>query len=621
VGMMVAFIIGRMDLTIRGLFLAIPGLFGSYLLLSQKRERVAIAEPLTIINSNEKFFLVGYICFFILSIIILYVAQFRTLYYFICMSILFCFVGAQIISKCRNCVVILSQIILITMNLIYGVTLNYPLFFGSTDTLSHLFYIDVTFLSGHIIPLDLSYTYSTFPLYHILLTQSAFLLGLNIQFTFFVITCIPYAILILFIFMLFKIITKNEQISLLTCLLFSFAPIAISYGPYVVTRVFAFIGFIILLYLLYIRSYVKSKLEHTVLIFLVMLFVILVHQVSILQIIPLFICLLMFEWLINGDKIIGKKFVLLISIIAAGYWIYTSQMLTESIVSSLKVLMSARDMTTMMNPSIRLQNASIFLWTNIETSIIVFLIVLGIGYILWRYKSQYLSVYGLFALATIIFYIPNPLQLFWVNMVIFRADRVSLLVAPFFAFVMSWGIYALLKHLSSDKISSKIICISIFFLIVFSLSLLSLAVSNGSDAKDINFDEHSEYFNQQELKSFEFIIKAVPYGSTISSDYYVNCYFNLAEFSESKSLGLPYYTTQILSLNPQDYSQKTFLVFRKTEFMERGLFVESKLTGNLDSLNPTGNNINNSRFEDYLANKIFDNKDEEVMVLSNNVGG
>ena len=55
--------------------------------------------------------------------------------------------------------------------------------------------------------------------------------------------------------------------------------------------------------------------------------------------------------------------------------------------------------------------------------------------------------------------------------------------------------------------------------------------------------------------------------------------------------------------------------------MERGLFVESKLTGNLDSLNPTGNNINNSRFEDYLANKIFDNKDEEVMVLSNNVGG
>ena len=146
---------------------------------------------------------------------------------------------------------ILAEMFLASLNSIYSLTLKYPLYFGATDTMPHLYISDITLLSGKIIPKDVDISYAVYPLYHIFVSICTMISGLPLQSAYFLFIPIPFLILIFFLYQISLYLTENIQISLIACLLYSVSSTIVFYGSYVVTRVFAYIGFVIILFLFF----------------------------------------------------------------------------------------------------------------------------------------------------------------------------------------------------------------------------------------------------------------------------------------------------------------------------------------------------------------------------------
>ena len=219
-------------------------------------------------------------------------------------------------------------------NLIFGLQLKYPFFFGFTDIIPHLYLAKITELSGHIIPVDLDYSYAWFPLYHIFIAEGTNLFGMDKKTTFIILTSLSFILLVWVIYLLFNHLLKNPQTSLLICLIFSTTPIAITYSTYVVTRTMAFIGFIIFLFLAHKQIQTSKWRSFSILTILFSLYLIVVHQVSIIQIICLLIIFVLLEIFINDFFVIKTKIIAFMIVTASTYWIFTSFFFTSVIVQT-----------------------------------------------------------------------------------------------------------------------------------------------------------------------------------------------------------------------------------------------------------------------------------------------
>ena len=291
-GIAVTLIIGRPDFTIRGFIYFIPGILVTILLIKLYRNGGKYPDTLTLIQGNKKFFHISFVLLFALSLLALYFSSYRPWYYFLFITGLFCVIFLQIFHDSLNPPVILFEISCVLGNLIFGLQLKYPLYFGFTDIIPHLYLSKITLLLGHIVPEDLSYGYAWFPLYHIFIAAGTNLLGIDVKFAFIILTSLSFIVIIWVIFLLFNQIIKNNQTSLLICLFFSTTPIVITYSTYVVTRVMAFFGFIFFLFLAHKQIQTSKWRSFSVLTILFSLYLILVHQVSILRDISfiIFIC-------------------------------------------------------------------------------------------------------------------------------------------------------------------------------------------------------------------------------------------------------------------------------------------------------------------------------------------
>ena len=170
-------IIQRPDFAVRSIIYIIPGILVAIFLYNMYKKDKKLPETLILVRTNEKILQVLFTLFFILSVISLYLSPTRPGYYFLLIPVLFCIIFLQIFSETLNPKIILFEISCVLGNIIFGLTLKYPLFFGFTDIIPHLYLIKITMLSGHIIPPDLDVSYTYFPLYHIFLAAGLDILG------------------------------------------------------------------------------------------------------------------------------------------------------------------------------------------------------------------------------------------------------------------------------------------------------------------------------------------------------------------------------------------------------------------------------------------------------------
>ena len=557
-------VLERWDYSVRGLIVAVPAIIASIVLLYMFRHPIADDERTSIVFFNVRvspYFL--FIFLYLISIIVLLVDINRIAYLFV-VAALYLTIFVQIFSQKISTNAIILEIISVMANVIYGTTLVYPLFFRTTDILIHNTLSTVTFLSGHTIPVDLDASYAPFPLFHIYNAVSSSILGLPAQDTHFIVMCLAYVIVALFLYKIFKVISDNEQVSLLACLCFSVIPTVLTRGIEMVTSVTAFVGFVILLYSIFMARE-RGSIAYSALIIISAIFIILVHQVSIAQIVLLIALLMACEFILGEQRYFSTYQVLFIIVTFSAYWFFTSQQFLEWLVGprlGLDYFDFGEKHQILIDPSLdQMQAAVMFLQNQINMGIFLFFALVGIAYILYRQKPQYLPVVAMFSLFVLVFYIPNPLFTSQTIAGAYRIDRFWILIAPFMAFVMASGIFWLSKwtqkYTTRWKIFNALIILSFVFFVVLSLQ---------SSILDITSQEGRLYFTDGELSGYNYVTQKTPYGSKLYSDDHTARFFHLDYFSLTEKLGLPYYKSNILGdikWSPQD---DEYIIFRDSKF-------------------------------------------------------
>lgn len=564
-----AFASGMFNYAVTGFVMAVPAIISCYYIINVKKEEVDFKKSISFfVLENKTFSYYLFIYIYYISIIFLLFHGSRPWYYFLFMSIAYLVVFLQIFSRNPDYRIVLIEIFFLMLNLSYSVTFTYALYFGTTDLLPHIFISQVTYLSGHIIPSSLS-RYAYFPIYHILIAEASYLLNLNIKTSLFLITAPIYGLTVFFIYYILLKVINNRQIVLLPCALYSLIPVVIYYGVNVITRTMAFFWFILILYLAYSDSWEKNKIMFRLLSLFLSLVLILTHHVSMFHIILVITILFISEWLTGNKKFITFNYYVLLNVSFLSYWFFVAVPFVQRDLAT-PLQFSFWDSPTLLpeNPGI-VQSQYITALGLVDDSIFLFFALIGIGYFL-KYHNKYASVFGLLALFTLIFYIPNPINTIWQLVVLFSISRMALFVAPFMAFVMGVGIYLYLTKIppAHGKFLKRKLFAVILILFIFVFFSLVYSVF---DSEDLLVNSRHEYFNEQELNSFNYICKRVPFGADIYSDDSTTRYFP-AKFNGSEALCLPYYNAkEILSVDTLSEA-KGYLIIRNQEFLKIGLY-------------------------------------------------
>jgi hypothetical protein len=475
VGLLWSIAIGKYNFAISGSILAIPALVAAIALLHiYHRDPDTLSGSVPLFPFEQKTLVLLFGIAFFLVIVLGLICPVESPYFLIGIVLLYTIILLQIFSRGHRPTVILIEIILAMACLIYETTLKYPYYFGWTDIPAHIFMSTVTYVSGHAIPPDLSTGYAYFPLYHIWIALSSHVLALGIKPTLFLITCPVYVMVTVFLFYLFKRVTGNVQISLLACLLYSIDSTVTFYGAYMITRAAAYIGFALLLYLLIHRENRydldnRKNIRFRALAILVTVYILLIHQVSTPLILFLLLLLLGCEWFVGSAKHLQSSFFIFEVVLFLAYWFYVAFDFSQSVAVT-RIRPDAFNAPVIME-NLQPYSPFTFLFDHVDVLIFLFFAILGIGYLLWRQKPAHASVFGLFALLTIVLYLPTPIQALWQLRTLFRFDRFMLLISPFMAFVMGWGLYTVSGYLQ------KRIPVKTAGLIVLMLFLMRIAIN------------------------------------------------------------------------------------------------------------------------------------------------
>jgi hypothetical protein len=598
-GLLWSIAIGRYNFAINGSILAVPALAAAIALLYiYRRDPDTLSESVPLFPFEQRTLVLLFGVAFSLTIILGLLCPVESLWFLGGIVVLYTIILLQIFSGDHRPTVTLIEIMLTMACLVYETTLKYPYYFGETDILPHVFISTVTYLSGHVIPPNLDAGYAYFPLYHIWVALSSHVLAIGIKPTLFLVTSPVYVVVTVFLYYLFKRVTGNVQISLLACLLYSIDSTVTFYGTYVVTRIAAYIGFAILLYLLITSNSGgnshKKKMSHRVLAILVTVYILLVHQVSTPQILLLLLLLLGCEWFVGSEKHLQNSFFVFEVVLFLAYWFYVAFDFSNGVIS-------ARIRPDVFNVPVAIENLQpyspfTFLFDNIAVLIFLFFAIVGVSYLFWKQKPTYAPVFGLFALLTIALYVPTPIKTLWQTMTLFNIGRLMLFISPFMAFVMGWGLYTASGYLRKRIPVRAAGSIILVLFAVYCCGAVGVITGEINPASRVSF-------TSEELDGFDHISSYVPHGSTIRSDFYTSRYFNQNYFSESDALGLPFYRIEAIQNFADIPSDQGFVIIPRSQFMEHGLaFIKGS------ELDPGG-----GTFHSYLPSN------ETISMLSNNL--
>jgi hypothetical protein len=307
--------------------------------------------------------------------------------------------------------------------------------------------------------------------------------------------------------------------------------------------------------------------------------------------------------MVSQQKYISTSFTILLMSIFIGYWIFYSYSFTSSLI------ITRLNPEVLNNPSIiatPFQNtplfaAYIFLINNIHMLIFLFFALIGILYLIRRKKITYTHVFGLFALVTILLYIPSPLQTLWQSMTLLQLHRFQLFIFPFMALMMAWGFWIVLKYFTSKKISYSLINFFILFVFIIYCSA-SVGLIYYNESPPFRYS-----FNSDEMIGFDFLLQKIPSGSYIFTDYFSARYL------------------QHPSVYDEDQNPATiplhseYFVIPKKQFLNKGLLFSKgsdiNSEGGTYSYLPTNENINNLTETLYSKNHIYSSDSLELYLI------
>ncbi|NLV27959.1 MAG: hypothetical protein GXY48_12485 [Methanomicrobiales archaeon] len=595
-GLVISIIIGKYNFAISGSILAIPVLLAIpfiFKIINEKNDLPISLNFLYPYNQRTLHLLFG--IFFIFSISIGLLFPINSILFLSTIIILYLIIFIQIFTYDSNPKIILIEILLTMSSLIYETTLKSPYYFGWTDIVPHNFYSSVIIITGKIIPLDLDLGSAYFPLYHIWLAVSSIVLNIDPKFALFLMACPVFVITGIILYYIFKKITCNIQLSLFACLLYSMDSWVTFYGMYMVTRVVAYISFILILYFLIKYEFgtcsEKKNFFTHFLVILVTMFMVLVHHVSTPMIITLLLILMACEIFIKSEKYIRNTFISFLIIFSLAYWFFRAIDFSHDIF----IMRIKPDffIEPVMVETIQEYSPTIFIMNNFSTLIFIFFAIIGICALFWYQKPLYATVFGLFGLISIILYVPTPLQSFWQTMNILGMDRFILLVSPFMAFIMGWGFLIVVQYIKSNMEIRK--AGFFLFLIFLMFSIGSIGIMSNTDIVGTRYS-----YNYGELNGFDFFLSHIPYGSVIFSDYYTNRFFEKKYIQISNEYKIPFFNSNQIQEVSEISFYPGYLIITTKQFSDIGLMFSK------------GNELNQKG-----GNYPFLSTNESILLLNN----
>ena len=611
-GLLFSFGIGRIDWALKGLFLAIPAIISCLVLYDFKGKNINLDEFQHFFSLNQRSSIfIFYILFFILITCILLFSDIVIIFN-LGIIILNIIILLQILSKPNiSPVYLILEMISFTALFFYKIIISVPLYFGNTDILMHNNYNFITYLLHHIIPPIHPFIqggYANFPLYHIFLAEGMNILNLESEITSKILTWPITALLIIpIMYLIFRLVTNNRQIVLFSIFSLSIIISGFDLSQYMIPRGFAFFGFFLMIYILFkIKDQIElsKKIAFSICLMLVMLFILLVHQVSILLIIVLITLLILCESIVNYKKYFTNLYILFFICMALIYWIYFAADYIRSGEIIPRFLLGSHELDLTMGISTKpIDSLTYFFINNIESVIIIFLLILSIGYLLRNKKVNYLTVLSLFCLFTLLLYIKNPVQSLWQFSYLFAAERFIILLSPFMALIIGVGLFIFYQYLIK-KFNNKRISSFIFFGII----IIYLVGTMGFIYYDMGYPEKIQ-FDSSELISYNFVTNNVPFNETIYSDYYTARYFNQQYFNGIENLGIPYYYSYMISYSTMFIGSSDYAIIPIKQFNNVGLILGGeKESSQYIRYFPTKENIIELNMILQKRNKIFSNK-------------
>jgi len=561
VGVTIPLIMGQPNLSLLGSYLAIPMFFAPIVYLKY------LKNPLTTINSDSRLFLfliILYNILFSISLILLNIFEIRPFAYYIIISFIATFILFEIllfeISK-KKSIIILVQIMMLVLNLVWGVTLKYYYFIGRTDVLGHAWFIDNVIKYGYVT--EVFDVYKSFPLWHILVSSLYLILGIDIS-TYkmmFFLSGIVYSFMIPLIYLVSIRIFNNKKIALVSSLFISLNTEVIFSGMYSLPRSVVSFLEVLLILLLLARNDTKKLLLALIITFIIIVY----HTASIPFIVLLLLIIYTFQkyYGVREPTLFTFNYLILTIVMSLGYWIFHAEQLFQMLIKNL-IRTSPEGILTKSILFVPLSE----LFNYLQYALLLFFIIIGVLWVL--HSKQFSSFEKLFCIVGLSFVMvtfPGPSLLFNKLAANFNFQRFGEYTFLFISIVGAIGFMGM--YYKSRKYI-KIFAIILFFFMSF------LSISNDFIASDNPLVKRPFYtFFLTEGETFGINKLVNTTEGYLISDYITTRYLTFSQY-EPKSNLLEVDTKNMTFLRN---NSRDVILIREQEIYKRPFKLFSSKTG------------------------------------------
>lgn len=566
------------NLALLGSYIAFPMFFAPILylryykrydMLSNLGPEIKMSNSKYPVVQNRYMFLILLILYFLcisISIILLTMSDVRPIIYYGIITIIATIILFEILSfeiSYGKTIIILTQIMILVLDILWGVTLKYDFFISRTDPLAHVWFIENLINQGYVT--NTFGIYQPFPLWHIMVAVSYKIIDISIpvQKMMFLINGLNYAILILAIYLLSSKIFNDNKLALLSALFAAINSNIISAGMRSIPR--SVVVFFVVILILMLGSDFKKKFLAIILTFIVIAY----HTVSMPFIIFILLTIYLFKVIYNAeyDKIFIYRDYLLLAIIATlTYWMFYANNIFGMVV---KDVFSATTGISIMTKSVIYAPLNEF-FNYLQYFPLLFFVIFGVLMILRSNTfSEFGKIFSMVMLLLITIAIPGPGLLLNKLSSDFNLERFGEYSHVFIVMIGAIGFIGMYQIIGKKL---KIIAIILFIFVSF------LSISNDFNASDnplVNRVSYTFYLNEKEIIEFNHIANFTK--GFVLSDYVVKRYLWFSPYKSKAHLLEANQNLTILRNNNDD-----IILIRSQELNKRPLKLFRSITNQFE---------------------------------------